>query len=154
MVQLLDETGGSAEFASPASLLQPWLVFLSSDVLEAELEALQHVVNAAHYELSAYHHAERALSWLQNGSPEYMMTWFHAMTHDIRQASWHWGQAASWLKDYGDAERVSLYQPLFQQVLLHQQRLTLLVERFHGQIARYCQEWGLALSEQQGNNGG
>jgi hypothetical protein len=154
MVQLLDETGGAAEFASPVSLLQPWLALLSSTVIEAELQALYHAVNAACCELDAYHSAERALSCLQRGFPEYVMDWFTNMLHAIGRASWQWGQAASWLKEFGDPQQAFLYQPLFQQVLLHQQRLTLLVERFQGQITRYCQEWGLVLPEQQGNNGG
>lgn len=154
MVQLLDETGGAAEFASPVSLLQPWLSLLSSTVIEAELQALHHAVNAACCELEAFHSAEQALSCLQRGFPEYVMNWFTNMLHAIGRASWQWGQAASWLKDFGDAQRDALYQTLYAQVLMQQQRLTLLVERFQSQIARYCQEWGLALPEQQINNGG
>ena len=154
MVQLLDETGGAAEFASPLSLLQPWLSLLSTTVIEAELQALYHAVNAACCELEAFHSAEHAFSCLQSGFPEYMTNWFTSMFHALGRASWHWGQAASWLKDFGDAQRDAFYQPFYAQVLLHQQRLTLLVERFQGHIARYCQEWGLALPEQQANNGG
>ena len=148
MVQLLDGTGDVPEFASPVSLLQPWLTVVSAEVQEAELEALQHAVNAAHEELAAFHHAQQALLWVQQGVPEFMTTWFTAMTHDIGRASWHWGKAAEWLHQFGDERRVALYQPLYEQVAAQQHRLTCVAERYQVQILRYYQEWGLALPEQ------
>ena len=67
------------------------------------------------------------------------------MTTDIGRASWHWGQATTWLNEHGVAERAEVYQPLMQHVLAQQQRLSALVERIQGQVARYAQEWGIAL---------
>ena len=150
MVQMLDGTGDVPEFASPVSLLHPWLAFISADVQEVELMALQHVVNAAQYELAAFHHVQQALLWIQRGVPENMTIWFDTMTNDIRQASWHWGAAADWLHKFGDEQRAACYQSLYEQVAAHQHRLTVVVERYQGQIIRYCQEWGLALPEQSG----
>ncbi len=145
MVQVIGTTGEMPEFELPVSVLQPWLGLISSSVREAELVAVEHAINAACNELEASHHAEHALSRLQCGFPQDAMDWFSFMLHSLHRASWHWEQAAAWLKDHGDEQRTLLYQPLCEQVLTYQQRLTALVERFQGQMARYCQEWEIAF---------
>lgn len=133
------------EFVSPVMLFQPWLVLVSDTATKVELNAVEQAMCAICYERGAYHEAEQAFDWLQRGRAEYAIDWFRYMTGDIGNASSHWGQAATWLKEFGVAERADVYQSLYQYVSVHQQRLNALVERMQGQIARYCQEWGLVL---------
>ena len=147
MVQVLDgRLDGVPEFESLPMLVQPWLALLTETVTSAELFAIEHIITAVRHECDARREVELAFSWLQQGEAQFALDWFTYMTQDIGRASWHWGQSTVWLNEHGVAERMCLYQPLMQQVLIQQQRLTALVERVQGQMARYAQEWGIALT--------
>ncbi len=147
MVQVLNSRfDGVPEFASLPALLQSWYVLLSDTATSPELFAVEYAIGAVRLEREARREAELAFFWVQQGSAHFALDWYTYMTKDFERALWHWGQAAVWLNEHGVAERVELYQPLLQQVVIQQQRLSALVERMQGQITRSCQEWGITLS--------
>jgi hypothetical protein len=130
---------------SPSVLLQRWLAFGSQVSVEGELTALGHALEAVNYELQARACDHWALWWVQTGQiagMEQARDWFRSLLCNLRQASWHWGKAASWLKEFGDPAKAALYASLYAHVLEQQQRLSRLVEQRWAWMQRCCQEWG------------
>lgn len=146
MVQVLNSRfDGVPEFASLPALLQSWYVLLSDTATSPELFAVEYAIGAVRLEREARREAELAFFWVQQGSAHFALDWYTYMTKDFERAAWNWEQAAVWLNEHGVAERAELYQPLLQQVVIQQQRLSLLSERMQGQVIRFCQEWGITL---------
>ncbi len=141
---------GEHEFTVvPQVVLQPWMTFVAQMTIDSELHALGHAVEAVGCEVSASAHYEQAITWLSLGHERafaYALDWWEFACKDIGQASWHWGKAAEWLKEFGDQRKGPQYASLYQHVLM-QQRLSSQVEHLQLRIGMFCQEWGYSLSD-------
>ena len=149
MAQIVDSAANFDGFgAVPASVLHPWLVLGEQATNESELYALNRAIDALSWEWRAAWQYNQALWWLGSGYEQGVtqaMGSFQESGIDIRRASDSWSGAAAWLHEYGDTQKVAVYQPLYQHILSQQQRLDQSLARLQEQVTLLCQEWNLPL---------
>jgi hypothetical protein len=149
MAQIVNSAADFDGFqAIPASVLHPWLVLGEQATVDSELHALSRAIDALSWEWRAAWQYNQALWWLDSHNGDCIpqaMSAFQESGLDIRRASSSWGGAAAWLNEYGDPQKVDVYQPLYQHVLSQQQRLDQSLARLQEQVTLLCQEWSLPL---------